>query len=345
MAYFKIMRLISFFLLFLYAYAPFSGFAQEGPAPKFRLPVDCTYGQDCWVMNYTDNGAPNDGKAVDPGCLSRTYEDHKGTDINIPDEQAMKNGVAVLAAQSGKVTRARDGEPDQRSSAAQLQKIRESNKDCGNAVLIDHGGGWQTMYCHMKKDSIKVKAGQNVKAGDKIGEVGLSGYTSFPHLHFGIMHHAEIIDPFSGASIEKSCGESSASLWDNSTKLSYEPLAITRDGFDSKKPSLALLDRGEKQKTELYAVQSPALVYYAVYQGALEGDKIDLKIYDPNGKIFAEHSVVQDKTRARQMHLVGRKTDQILLRKGTYKGAVLITRAASDGTKQSWSKEASIEVK
>lgn len=330
---------------FLLSLIPFYAFAQNEVAPKFHLPLACVYGQNCWVMNYTDTGPVGDGKAVDPGCLNRTYQDHKGTDFEIADERAMKQGVSVLAAQAGTVTRARDGEKDQWSNEAQLQKIRAEKRDCGNAVLIDHGDGWQTMYCHMKEGSIAVKAGQKVKMGDKLGEVGLSGYTQFPHVHFGITHGKEIIDPFTGVSIDQPCGKNAQSLWDPSVKISYEALAIRRTGFDTKEPSLGLLDHGEKPQTVLYAAQSPSLVYYVVFNGARLNDQVDLKIYGPDDKIFAEHSVKQDQTRNRQLLYVGRKTDQILLRKGKYRGTVLITRIYEDGTKQRWTEEDTIDVK
>jgi hypothetical protein len=342
--YFKIMRLLSLFLLIAGVYVPTGVLAQETPSPQFGLPVNCTYGVDCWVTNYTDTGPAGDGKAVDPACGTRTYEGHKGTDFDIADERAMKAGIPVLAAQSGRVSRARDGESDQWANAAQLAQIRESNKDCGNAVLIEHENGWQTMYCHLKKDSLTVKAGQKVSKGQKIAEVGLSGYTQFPHLHFGITHKGVIMDPFTGTSIEKPCGQKMNPLWDDSVKISYEQLAVQKTGFDTKEPSLRMMDLGEKPKESLFAKLSPSLVYYIVYNGARIGDLIDLKIYGPDGKVFAEHKTTQEKTRARQLEYVGRKTDQILLRKGTYKGIAVITRKQSDGTSLRWAKEDLVEV-
>ena len=57
-------------------------------------------------------------------------------------------------------------------------------RDCGNAIILDHGNGWETQYCHLKEGSLDVQRSMPVKAGDKIGEVGMSGRTVFPHLHF-----------------------------------------------------------------------------------------------------------------------------------------------------------------
>jgi len=63
----------------------------------------------------------------------------------------------------------------------------------GNSVFIDHGQGLITMYCHM--DSIKVKQGQMLKRGEKIGEVGMTGRVTGPHLHWSISLNDARIDP------------------------------------------------------------------------------------------------------------------------------------------------------
>ena len=54
----------------------------------------------------------------------------------------------------------------------------------GNTVFIDHGGGMTTLYFHMNK--INVTPGQTVITGDNIGQVGNTGRSSGPHLHFEV---------------------------------------------------------------------------------------------------------------------------------------------------------------
>ena len=64
----------------------------------------------------------------------------------------------------------------------------------GNAVIIDHGGGISTLYGHMSK--ITMKLDQEVKAGDKVGEVGTTGSSTGNHLHFEVRKNGAHVNPW-----------------------------------------------------------------------------------------------------------------------------------------------------
>ncbi len=84
----------------------------------------------------------------------------------------------VLAATDGKVTYVKDdsnvGGPD------------PSYWNYTNFISIMHPNGEYTRYDHLRRNSSKARAGQQVYAGHEIAQVGMTGYTYIPHLHFQV---------------------------------------------------------------------------------------------------------------------------------------------------------------
>ena len=322
-------------VVFLIVFFLSSQTAQAQDTPQFHLPIACTPGEDCWVLNYVDMG-PDDQKAADYTCGLRTYDGHKGTDIAIRDLAVMNSGVDVLAARSGTVKKIRDGEPDRFPTPEELQAVKDARRECGNAVLIDHGNALQTIYCHLKNGSITVRPGDPVDNGDKIGEVGLSGYTQFPHIHLGILWEGGVMDPFTGLINMESCGDFRRTLWHPDVTMTYHPVALYHAGFDSKAPDLDDIDQGHTGP-ESVSPSVPALTFWSSILGVVEGDRIVMNIRDPDGKIFAKRTIVQPKSRARQFYYTGRKLSSSSLKPGSYTGTTTLTRAMADGQDKSWS--------
>ncbi|MFA7659492.1 MAG: M23 family metallopeptidase [Candidatus Gastranaerophilaceae bacterium] len=124
--------------------------------PPFQIPVDGRY--------KTAYGK----KRIENGFCNENYF-HKGIDISAPE------GTKILPVQSGKVL------------VAQQFNLN------GGTVIIDHGFGMTSAYLHMSK--INVKEGQKVGLKDIIGEVGSTGHSTGPHLHFGLYINGVGVNP------------------------------------------------------------------------------------------------------------------------------------------------------
>lgn len=64
----------------------------------------------------------------------------------------------------------------------------------GNTVIISHGGGFTTVYCHLSK--FAVRAGQKVKRYDVIGYVGQTGKALGPHVHYEVRRNGKAVNPY-----------------------------------------------------------------------------------------------------------------------------------------------------
>ena len=69
----------------------------------------------------------------------------------------------------------------------------EGTRGYGRQILLNHGFGYKTRYAHLSK--IEVMPGQKVKRGEKIGEVGNTGLSKGPHLHYEVIYKGVHVDP------------------------------------------------------------------------------------------------------------------------------------------------------
>lgn len=94
---------------------------------------------------------------------------HKAVDIGA------STGTDIIAAADGQVS------------------IATYSASAGNYIMLNHGGGVTTVYMHCSK--LLVSAGESVKKGQVIAKVGSTGYSTGPHLHFGVRVNGTYVDP------------------------------------------------------------------------------------------------------------------------------------------------------
>lgn len=291
---------------------------------RVAWPADCEYGKDCFIQNYVDRD-PKKDKRIDYTCGPMTYDGHKGTDIRIANLARMREGVKVLAAADGIVRGKRDGMEDVYVSDIDRETIQ--NRECGNGVVLRHPGGYETQYCHMRKGSVVVEEGDEIKAGQELGLIGLSGLTEFPHVHFEVRRGKTIIDPFVGETTESGCHVEKHPIWtrDALEQISHIPSAVLASGFAPDKVT-APEARDGKFSEKTFRPDIPLIIFWVDVMGILPADKIEMEIKSPSGKVLVDHRQNYDKGKAQVFHFLGKKREEEAWEKGTYTATFTLKR-------------------
>lgn len=145
--------------------------------PEDFLPVPAFYESDFEELSFAEKAEiamefirPIEGGYV--SCSLWEYKGHLGADYT----PAEGEGSDILAVADGKVVKAKWG-----------------HTGYGNCIILDHGGGIQTLYAHCHE--LFVELGDEVKAGDVIASVGSSGNSTGTHLHFELRQNGTYVDP------------------------------------------------------------------------------------------------------------------------------------------------------
>ncbi len=313
-----------------------------GTAPVFAMPVACRPGIDCLVSSFVDMAAGEGYRDFECGALS--YDEHKGTDIRLPSYVEMQRGYPVVAAAPGTVVAVRDGMPDANFNLFKREAVND--RGLGNVVAIDHGNGWRTFYGHMRRGSLTVSEGEAVEAGQKIGLIGLSGLTEFPHLHFQVQRNGDPIDPFTGLGLEGGCGIEGSSLWASEARaaLKYPRTLLLRLGFSDTVLNKAAVEYMLFKEDGIPAANR-SIILHAHFSGLLEGDRIEVRIFGPDGNVFAQAGVDIDEAAQSRILRVGKKDLDEPPDTGVYRGQVRYFRQTPDGPERLFETSESVEVR
>lgn len=287
------------------AKAPPPAAGVSAPGLQLSFPIDCEIGKTCEVQNHVDRD-PGPG-AKDYRCGTQTYQDHGGVDIRLHDMAAQRAGVNVLAAAPGTVSRLRDGVADISVGANGAAPV--TGQECGNGVVIDHGDGWETQYCHLAQGSVVVKSGDAIAAGQPIARVGLSGNTEYPHLHLTVRRVGVVVDSFAPDLAAGTCaaGGGGDGLWtpQAAKAMAYKPGALLNAGFAAAPVSMETIEAGEIAAPEATSLMLIAYVRVINLQG---GDVQELTVKGPDGAILATGAQPPlERAKAQFMTFVGKR--------------------------------------
>lgn len=125
--------------------------------------------------SHTPSGRPVEGRVtsefgnrISPTTGRRSF--HSGIDI------AANTGTRVSSTAAGRVAH-----------------VGYDADGYGNYIIVDHGNGFRTLYAHLSE--VNVRAGQNVSDNQKIGEVGSTGNSTGPHLHYEVRRNGQPVNP------------------------------------------------------------------------------------------------------------------------------------------------------
>jgi hypothetical protein len=247
---------------------------------RFVAPISGAYAKDYILVNYVDWVV--DTFIGDHYCNTKTYDGHQGTDFVIRNFRAMDSGVDVRAADNGRVIFIKDGLFDR-------EKVSVVSKLLGNYIGITHSGKLQTYYGHLRKGSVLVKVGDSVIAGQKIAQVGSSGNSSDPHLHFELWYDSSYyIDPFSGP-----CGNAT-SYWKLEPPFDTS-FGIWASGMCNYVCNLDTL-KEEPLRQDTFYSKDPVITYWNLQYGLRKNDSLRIDWYTPSGLLWLSYGfrVTQD---------------------------------------------------
>lgn len=117
-----------------------------------------------------------------------------------PNRDSLTFGREIASPADGRVVKVRDGVADNEGledfpRKSLLESLRAPDWVFGNYVVVDAGGGAWILLGHLQRDSIRVKPGDAVRAGDTLALAGNSGNSVRPHLHLQVMDRPDPTDP------------------------------------------------------------------------------------------------------------------------------------------------------
>lgn len=230
------------------------------------------------------------------GASALTYDGHRGVDILVPNFRWMDNDFPVLASAGGVVKQIIQDQPDRNLSCA---------TDNWNVVVIQHDNGFKTLYGHLKRNSVTVTVGQRVSAGQKLGVVGSSGCSTYPHVHLEIADcSGNRVEPFK------------QNMWTSAPVYGYSAPATVMDTVNRQPVLTSILDLVDPGPVNNRFRAGQTFSLGTIIAAAKPGDKIRLELIEPSG---AKSPIYFERTFAYRYYLSMWYFDMYLQQQGTWR--------------------------
>ncbi len=251
---------------------------------RFLTPIGGEQGRDWTIAAYPDHEPGPDARDYKGGLFSSQAA--LDTRYLVANAAAMDRGVPVYAAAGGTIVSIEGRFPDRplRSDAAVAAGE--------NRVVIAHGNGWLTVYSHLMGNSIAVREGDSVQAGQLIALVGSSGGVGDAQLGFQVYH-----------SDGSNLGDSNASLvpvdtwmapgayWNNPSPYQGETAPRLMDGGISDSPFLEADFAERPADAASVTTRAPRTLWHWMRFSHLRlGDRVDFQWIRPDGSVEGAYS-------------------------------------------------------
>ncbi len=281
---------------------------------KFNTPIQCKIGEDCFLLNQLEK----------VGCGQLPFSTKDGVMFIAKHDALVRDGIKILASQNGKVKAVRSNVDDQDKSTVSIAP-------CGNGIIVTHANGYETQYCYLHKDTIKLKKGDKVKEGQELGLMGMSGNINYPAMLFTLKRKNKHIDPFTNNHKSEDCVYNhDKSLWNPETikTMIHSETIITNYGFTTEEPEIAKARNGD-YNTMTIAGNTNIIGYFIDLIGVYEGDLIIIEMLSPDGyKIVSYQKKFVDFNPRAFAHIVYKNQSQ-KLNEGEYKISFKLLRQGS----------------
>ena len=250
------------------------------PARATNLPqklspvVEGTAGVDWRVMNFADLD-PRPGFLRDYRGGKFTYDTptfgHDALDIGLADFSAADEGMPVLAAADGIVEAVNDGAFDRNKGFAYPEPP-------ANYVIINLGNNWRAKYWHLRRDSVSVKVGDSIAAGQFLGWTGSSGFSTGPHVHFELTYKNHPIETMLDP----------ATFWVTPPQYPADYRHVIKSGFSSSVPTAS---EWTEQPQDIRTFKPGNRLSFWVIAGAMmPGDTRTVRLQRPDGSLFLDQT-------------------------------------------------------